>query len=77
MTKYRICKNKSGDYKIQQKPFMFWSDYSELNILFGYYTIQKTILFKTKEEAEQKIIELKEQEQKRKNDKTWECSDEY
>ena len=73
MIKYRICKNNSGDYKIQQKRFLFWSDYTKLCGAFGCY-IKEVILFKTKQEAEQKIIELKEQEQKRINDDTWEIA---
>lgn len=76
MTKYRICKNKNGLYKIQKKTFLFWKDYVQYSTQLGYMSDYITI-FKTRDEVESMVIKLKEEEQKRINSNIWECEGEY
>lgn len=80
-TRYRICKNGYGEFKVQiwhstyhDNETGLWENYRELVFYpFLYKPFKKIIYFKSKEEAENKIAQLKEEERLSK----WECQGEY
>lgn len=67
MTKYRICKNGDGDYKIQTKKFIGWYDYMEHKRYDFWYVVS----FASLEDAQKEVLYLTHCEQAHKRKTTW------